>query len=253
MKMIKLINPKTDLSELQQNLATTQVMPKLWAIIPAAGTGSRFSKTELKQYQYIHQKTVLEHTVNAIYQLPLAGCVIALHAEDKFAQQLPLPASVQFCRGGQERMDSVLVALDHLQNDAQPDDYVLVHDAARPCLHLEQINLLLKFANTDQNAAIIATPVRDTLKKAALNQPMIAHTVDRENLWQAQTPQMVKYQLLREALLYVKAHHLLVTDEASALEHLQVDVTLLQGRSDNIKITYPDDLALAALILAAKH
>lgn len=227
--------------------------PKLWAIIPAAGTGSRFSTTALKQYQYIGNKTVLEHSIHALLQLPLSGCMVAIHPEDNFANTLPFPKQVKFCHGGKERMDSVLAALYALrQENITNDDYVLVHDAARPCLHAAQIAQILAFVASKQPAAIIAVPVRDTLKKSTSEQ-YVVETVSREALWQAQTPQIVKYEILIHALEHAKQHCLLVTDEASALEMLQVPVALLHGRADNLKITYPEDLELATLILHSRN
>ncbi len=225
--------------------------PKLWAVIPAAGSGRRFSESALKQYQQIHSKTVLEHAVNALYQLPLSGCVVALHPQDQIAQQIQFGHPVDFCIGGKERMDSVLAALQHLKTLAKDGDYVLVHDAARPCLHIEQIQQIMAFCHSDEPAAIVAVPVRDTLKKANTQQ-YIEHTVDREQLWQAQTPQIVKYGLLLQALRHAIEHKLLVTDEASALEQLHIAVQLIAGRGDNLKITYPEDLELAKMILASR-
>lgn len=113
--------------------------PKLWAVIPAAGSGQRFSKTDLKQYQKILGKTVLEHSVNALYQLSLSGCVIAISTLDTFAEKLEFAHPVQFCQGGKERMDSVFAALKYLERHADANDYILVHDAARPCLHADQL------------------------------------------------------------------------------------------------------------------
>lgn len=222
--------------------------PKLWAIIPAAGTGRRFSATSLKQYQKIDGKTVLEHSVNALYQLPLAGCVIAVADQDQFAKTIHFDHPVQFCRGGKERMDSVLSALFHLQDQVAENDYVLVHDAARPCLHPQQIELIEEFCKTDQTAAILAVPVRDTLKRATPVQ-YVEITVNRERLWQAQTPQIVKYQALYDTLVQMSEKRMVVTDESSALEYFHTPVQIIQGRADNIKITYPEDLALAEMIL----
>lgn len=222
--------------------------PKLWGIIPAAGSGTRFSATQFKQYQLIGTQSVLQHTVNALYQLPLSGCVIAISAQDQYADQLNFQYPVEFCIGGKERMDSVLAGLIHLKQFATNEDYVLVHDAARPCLHPQQITQILNFCQSGDDAAIIAVPVRDTLKKSNHDQ-FIHETVDRNYLWQAQTPQIVKFSILYNALQYVTSHQLLMTDEASALEYMQIPVKLLQGRADNIKITYPEDLHLADLIL----
>ncbi|TXJ10345.1 MAG: 2-C-methyl-D-erythritol 4-phosphate cytidylyltransferase [Acinetobacter sp.] len=226
--------------------------PKLWAVLPAAGSGRRFSTTELKQYQMISGKTVLEHSVTALYQLPLAGCVIAISPQDTFAQQIDFQHPIEFCLGGQERVDSVLAGLYHLKHLAQADDYVLVHDAARPCLHRAQIEQILAFCQSNEAAAILAVPVRDTLKKANAEY-LIDKTISREQLWQAQTPQIVKYALLMQALETAIVQKSLVTDEASALELLDIPVKLLLGRTDNLKITYPEDLALADFILTAFH
>jgi 2-C-methyl-D-erythritol 4-phosphate cytidylyltransferase len=226
--------------------------PKLWAVIPAAGAGTRFSSTTLKQYQLIHHKTVLQHSVDALFQLPLAACVIALSDIDNFGKTLKFNDSVQFCQGGLERMDSVLSALQHLQGQAQDEDYVLVHDAARPCLHHQQIQSILDFCLTKQNAAIVATPIRDTIKKSTVEQ-FVAYTVDRQQLWQAQTPQIAKYKVLKDALQHAKQHNVVLTDEASALERLNIAVQLIPGRIDNLKITYPEDLHLAELILGSRQ
>lgn len=224
---------------------------KLWAVIPAAGSGKRFSATELKQYQTILEQTVLEHTITALMQLPLAACVVAISAQDTFAKSLNFPQQVEFCIGGKERMDSVLAGLNYLQNRAQDDDYVLVHDAARPCLHPKQIQQMIEFCQSGEVAAILAVPVRDTLKKSTDTQ-YIEKTVNREQLWQAQTPQIVKYKILKTALEQAIEQGLVVTDEASALEYLNIPVQLIAGRADNIKITYPEDLDLAKLILTAR-
>lgn len=230
-----------------------QSTPKLWAIIPAAGSGSRFSKTALKQYQMIGQKTVLEHTVSRLNQLPLAGYVLALGANDDVARNLAFPHldKAHFCEGGTERVDSVLNALDYLLNIAADHDWVCVHDAARPCVTKESLWQLFNTATEFNTAAILAIPVRDTLKRVALAQN-IQETVDRSQLWQAQTPQIAKLGILRKAIEQAQAAQVLITDEASALEFIGEKVQVVQGRSDNLKITYSDDLELARLILATQ-
>ena len=228
--------------------------PKLWLVIPAAGSGSRFSKTELKQYQLIQNKTVLEHTVERLNQLPLAGYVLALSPNDQFAKTLDLAnkGHLHFCHGGAERVDSVLNALNYLTKIADPDDLVLVHDAARPCVSVESLNALVERAQTTQHSAILAIPVRDTLKRVITAQK-IDETVDRSQLWQAQTPQIAKLGRLKAAIEKALAEGLNITDEASALEYAGHTVEVVQGRADNLKITYPDDLELARLILNAQQ
>ena len=226
---------------------------KLWVILPAAGSGSRFSKTELKQYQMIQERTVLEHTVARLNQLPLAGYVLAIGEQDNVAKMLPFSSQekAHFCLGGAERVNSVLNALTYLSQIASEDDWVLVHDAARPCVSQDCLQQLVNTAITNDQAAILAIPVIDTLKRVVSNFD-IEETVDRSMLWQAQTPQMAKLGVLKRAIEQALQDGATITDEASALEHIGEQVSVVQGRSDNIKITYPDDLELAKLILQAQ-
>lgn len=226
---------------------------KLWAVIPAAGSGSRFSKTLLKQYQMIQDKTVLEYTIDRLNTLPLAGYVLAIGEQDTVAKNLSFKASekAHFCVGGAERVDSVLNALRYLKDLASDDDYVLVHDAARPCVSAENLKQLANYCIEHDTAAILAIPVRDTLK--FVSEQHIQNTVSRDHLWQAQTPQMAKLGVLRAAIEKALMDKINITDEASALEHAGVSVDVVQGRSDNIKITYADDLELARLILASQQ
>ena len=226
---------------------------KLWAVIPAAGSGSRFSKSELKQYQAIHNKTVLEHTVQRLNDLPLSGYVLAIGERDTFAATLKFSDlhKAHFCLGGAERVNSVLNALNYLSGFASEDDWVLVHDAARPCVTKASLESLVSSAVASQQSAILAIPVRDTLKSVE-HGAEIANTVDRSLLWQAQTPQMAKLGVLKKAIEQALSAQVNITDEASALEYANQTVQVVQGRADNIKITYPDDLELAKLILASQ-
>lgn len=226
---------------------------KLWAVIPAAGSGSRFSKTELKQYQYIQDRTVLEHTIRRISQLPLNGYVLAIGTQDTFAQTLAFQNidKAHFCTGGAERVHSVLNALNHLLNFADENDWVLVHDAARPCVTIDCLNALVAKAIESNDSAILAIPVRDTLKQVKTGDH-INKTVSRDSLWQAQTPQITKIGKLKKAIEHALENNVTITDEASALEYMGETVRVVMGRSDNIKITYPDDLELARLILQSQ-
>lgn len=226
---------------------------KLWAIIPAAGSGSRFSKTELKQYQMIQGQTVLEHTVARLNQLPLTGYVLATSEKDDVAQTLAFSniEKAHFCLGGQERVHSVLNALEYLSSIASDDDWVFVHDAARPCVSLDCLENLVNTAIEQNQAAILAIPVRDTLKRVVVGTEIQA-TVDRSTLWQAQTPQMAQLGILKKAIQQALVDGATITDEASALEHIGEKVSVVAGRSDNIKITYAEDLDLAKLILSAQ-
>ena len=228
--------------------------PKLWLVLPAAGSGSRFSKTQLKQYQRIQDQTVIEHTVARLNHLPLAGYVLAISAQDDVAKNLNFvhQKRLHFCQGGAERVDSVLNALNYLSNIASPQDWVLVHDAARPCVSKDTLNALVEHALTHQTCTIVAIPVRDTLKRVA-NAPHISETVDRRELWQAQTPQIAPLAILKHAIESALAAGVAITDEASALEYVGHRVDVVQGRADNLKITYPDDLELARLVLNAQQ
>lgn len=235
------------------SLNSLQLPHKLWAIIPAAGSGSRFSKSELKQYQMIGQKTVLEHTVSRLNHLPLQGYVLAIGSDDDVAQSLSFTnmEKAHFCEGGAERVNSVLNALNYLSTIANADDWVFVHDAARPCVTQDCLWQLVDTAIQFNTGAILAIPVRDTLKRVVSAQN-IQETIDRSQLWQAQTPQIAKLGVLKSAIEHALAANAVITDEASALEFVGQPVQVVQGRSDNIKITYPDDLELARLILAAQ-
>ncbi|UUM26669.1 2-C-methyl-D-erythritol 4-phosphate cytidylyltransferase [Acinetobacter colistiniresistens] len=227
---------------------------RLWAVVPAAGSGSRFSQTELKQYQYIQDHTVLEHTVNRLNSLDLAGCVLAIGVQDNFAKTLSFQHldKLHFCLGGAERVHSVLNALIYLSEIAHEEDWVLVHDAARPCVTKECLTRLVQTAEASNQSAILAIPVRDTLKQV-VSENQIKKTVSRELLWQAQTPQMARLGVLKNAIEKALTHDITITDEASALEHVDEPVQVVQGRSDNIKITYADDLELARLILQSQN
>ena len=222
----------------------------IWAVIPAAGSGSRFSKTELKQYQFIQEKTVLEHTVERLNYLPLKGYVLAIGQNDDVAESLNLVNrdKAHFCQGGNERVNSVLNALNYLSKIASKDDWVFVHDAARPCVSYESLLNLVNTAVTQNTSAILAIPVRDTLKKV-VQDDLIEETVDRSYLWQAQTPQISKLSDLKQSIEKALSDDIVITDEASALEYSGYKVSVVQGRADNIKITYPDDLVLAQMIL----
>lgn len=229
---------------------------KLWAVIPAAGSGRRFSKQELKQYQIIQDKTVLEHTVHRLTQLPLSGYVLAISKQDNVAQTLGLSQkdSAHFCNGGAERVDSVLNALNYLSAFADENDWVFVHDAARPCVSLQSLETLVQQAVEHDSSAILAIPVRDTLKFVENDcSNKIQHTVNREQLWQAQTPQISKLGVLKKAIESALENNVNITDEASALEYINEPVMVVAGRSDNIKITYLEDLELARLIIQSQN
>lgn len=224
--------------------------PCFFAVIPAAGMGSRFAAHAAKQYMPLLSSTVLERSASTLLQLKnLQQLVIAVHPEDQRAATLPLlrDVRVRFVHGGAERADSVLAALEALQNVAAENDWVLVHDAARPCLTEKDLQRLVECLAQDAVGGILAVPAIDTLKKVSKH--VIAQTIDRQAIWQAQTPQMFRFGLLLHALRSARKEQLVVTDEASAMEAAGHAVKIVEGARSNIKITYPDDLALAAFYL----
>ncbi|MDO6708009.1 2-C-methyl-D-erythritol 4-phosphate cytidylyltransferase [Photobacterium sp. 1_MG-2023] len=223
----------------------------LTAVVPAAGIGSRMQADRPKQYLLIAGKTILEHTVDCLLQHPAIGrVVIAISDSDPYFQHLPLSArpEVTVVEGGAERADSVFAGLADLSDE----DWVLVHDAARPCLHQDDISRLIEQAQQSECGAILAAPVRDTMKRGNGRQA-IAMTVERTDLWHALTPQMFRAGQLRDAMTKSLADGAVVTDEASALEHCGYAPRLVTGRADNLKITQPEDLALAEFYLQQRQ
>ncbi|OAN12594.1 2-C-methyl-D-erythritol 4-phosphate cytidylyltransferase [Photobacterium jeanii] len=217
------------------------------AVVPAAGVGSRMAADRPKQYLSIAGKTILEHTVNRLLSHPaIARVVIAISATDPYFSTLALgdDPRVTVVDGGAERADSVFAGLAQVAED----DWVLVHDAARPCLRHSDLDALIAGALRSDCGAILAAPVRDTMKRGNGAQG-IATTVDRADLWHALTPQMFKAGALRSALETALRQGATVTDEASALEYCGQTPALVKGRADNIKVTQPEDLALAEFYL----
>ncbi|AMF95341.1 2-C-methyl-D-erythritol 4-phosphate cytidylyltransferase [Vibrio fluvialis] len=227
---------------------------KITAIVPAAGVGSRMQADRPKQYLILHGHTVLEHTVEALLRHPDVGqVVVAVSDNDPYFGSLTLANHPRVVRvsGGKERADSVLSALDYVCQH-QLSEWVLVHDAARPCVEHADISQLIATAQTHTVGAILAAPVRDTMKRADGGQN-IDHTVDRVALWHALTPQMFRAQPLMQALTHALAAQAVITDEASAFEWLGQKPALVAGRADNIKITQPEDLALAEFYLSRNY
>lgn len=214
------------------------------AVIPASGIGSRMNAPLPKQYLPLLGKTILEHTVSLFLEHhQIDKIVIAVSAEDSYYQALDLLRSpkIQFVLGGETRAHSVFNALQTIDEDA----WVLVHDAARPCLKRSDLDKLLQITN--EQGAILATPAIDTMKRA--ENGMISHTEDRSTLWHALTPQFFSVKLLKHALHRAFEKGESVTDEASAMELMGYHPLLIAGRSDNLKITRPEDLALAEFYL----
>ena len=222
----------------------------IWVIIPAAGVGRRMGSDTPKQYLLLDERTVVEHTLSVFDSHPaISEVIIAISENDEYWSSLNIALSkpLHVVDGGKERCDSVLNALTFLQKRANADDWVLVHDAARPCLRTEDLNLLLEKCQSHAVGGILAVPVRDTMKRSDAN--TIKETVDRENLWHALTPQMFRFKLLKDALESALKKNNIITDEASAIELAGYQPLLVEGHADNIKITRPEDLTLAAFFI----
>lgn len=222
-----------------------------WVLMPAAGSGRRFGGALPKQYLCAAGKPLIGHALDALLAHPdVAGAVVALAADDAhwpgWAQLHGKP--VHACTGGGERADSVLAALRALPAAVDDEALLLVHDAARPNLRSDDISKLIAAAAACADGAILAAPVRDTLKRAD-SHACIQSTEPRDGLWRALTPQAFRRSLLRQALESAQAAGVAVTDEAMAIERLGLHPTLVEGREDNLKVTTPADLALVEFLL----
>ena len=223
----------------------------LHAVIPAAGIGSRMGAEVPKQYLKVAGKTVIEQTLERLLRLPgLENIVVALGEGDPFWPGLVISNDTRLVtvKGGKERADSVLNGLYKLRQLGSDDDWVLVHDAARPCVRLTEIELLIETCVNHRQGGILATPVHDTMKRSD-NHNRILETIPRENLWHACTPQLFRIGELTEAIEGALESGYPVTDEASAMERAGQQPLLVECSLANIKITRPDDLALAEFYL----
>ncbi|MCH1918367.1 2-C-methyl-D-erythritol 4-phosphate cytidylyltransferase [Shewanella sp. A3A] len=219
------------------------------AIVPAAGIGSRMQAQCPKQYLPLAGSCILSVTLNVLLSHPaIRRVVVALHPQDEYFAKLPEAQHPKLTRviGGGARVDSVIAALASLH---EVDAWALVHDAARPCLTHQDIDKLLASQQQFPQGAILAAPVRDTMKRASGN-GCIDTTVPREALWHALTPQFFPAMQLKQVLQQAVTAGVNVTDEASAMEWAGIMPGLVSGRADNIKVTHPDDLPLAQLYLS---
>lgn len=218
---------------------------KVIAIIPASGVGSRMNAPLPKQYLRLQDKTILEHTLAPFIAHPMIRQVIvAVAKEDPFYPQLEIlkHPKIQIVFGGETRAHSVLNAL----MTADENSWALVHDAARPCLKRSDLDKILQIE--DEQGAILAIPAVDTIKRT-FDGKQIEHTEDRSTLWLALTPQFFPTVPLKSAIQSAFAKGQTITDEASAMELAGYRPHLVAGRSDNLKITRPEDLALAEFYL----
>ncbi|MCX7104390.1 MAG: 2-C-methyl-D-erythritol 4-phosphate cytidylyltransferase [Methylococcales bacterium] len=217
-----------------------------WAVVPAAGVGKRMNADRPKQYLELAGKTVIEHTLLRLLSAEVFTAVaVAISEEDPYWPDLDVSAHKKIitAAGGKERADSVLSALKAIRTVASDDDWVLVHDAARPCITTIDIHHLIDSLKTDEIGGILALSSHDTLKSVQ-GDNVIVGTLDRSHIWRALTPQMFRYGLLKNALEAAEGNTA-ITDESSALELQGMQPKIVEGRPDNIKITRPEDLALA--------
>lgn len=228
-------------------------MPRYVALIPAAGAGSRFGNERPKQYMDLLGKPMLAHSIETLSQHPRISAVsVVIAPGDSWFQQFDWNASgvkLQFHRvGGSSRAESVLRGLKALGEDVGEDDWVLVHDAARPCLSTELIDRLIEEVGDDAIGGLLAVRVADTLK-AADESNRVSATRSRHGMWSAQTPQMFRRSLIERALSEMQSVD--VTDESSAVEWLGFQPLLVESSVENLKVTYPGDRKLAETILRA--
>lgn len=208
-----------------------------------------------KQYLPLAGKTVIEHTLDALLSCAhIDSIVVAVAPDDDHWPAIARRYNqrpVESVTGGEQRCHTVLNALDHLARSAQDHDWVLVHDAARPCLRADDVASLINSLTDDDSGGLLGVPVADTMKQVGAN-GRVERTVDREGLWHALTPQMFRLGTLRSALRQALSAGQQVTDEAAAMELAGHRPRMVQGHRDNIKITLPADLALAAFHLQAR-
>ena len=229
----------------------TASAPALWAVVPAAGGGARMRATRPKQYLPLLGRAILQHTLERLGHYPrLRGLVVGIAADDAYWPTLAteIPNLLATYVGGAERAQTVLNGLRALETYAAPDDWVLVHDAARPCVRHADIDALLAAVAGHADGGLLALPLSDTVKRADHN-GCVEGTVSRAGLWRALTPQIFRLAALSDALESAMRAGVEITDEASAMEHSGARPRLVHGHADNIKITVPEDLALAELFL----
>ena len=225
--------------------------PSRWGVIPAAGVGRRMGGAVPKQYLPLLGRRVIDHTVERLLLHPaLDGVYVAVGEQDGWWEETEFAAHPDLVRapGGEERAHSVLNALKMLVQRADAMDWVLVHDAARPCVRRNDIDHLIGSVQHHAVGGVLGVPVRDTMKRTDAGN-LIQATVERNGLWHAFTPQMFRLGQLTEALEEALEAGAMVTDEASAIERTGETPLMVEGHADNIKITRPGDLEVAAFYL----
>ena len=226
-------------------------MSSVWAVVPAAGSGRRMAAEVPKQYLKLNGVPILEHTLRALLACPdIRGVVVVLDPSDRRADAIASLADPRVSRaaGGAERADSVLAGLQAVAKEAGAEDWVLVHDAARPCISVGVLRSLISSCTAAGVGTVVAQASVDTLKRVSEGNRVL-ETLDRQVIWRAQTPQMFKLVELMSALSTALIDDIAITDESMAMELAGYPVSILEGPSTNIKITLPADLEMAEIIL----
>jgi 2-C-methyl-D-erythritol 4-phosphate cytidylyltransferase len=226
-------------------------MARFHVIIPAAGNGSRMGAESPKQYLSLHGKPLIQYVIKVFEQANRVNAIhIILREEDAHWRSTYLHLSsklqVHYC-GGESRAQTVLNGLNAISSQVAADDWILVHDAARPGLSNLMLNHLLATLENDAVGGLLALPLADTLKRTD-NEQRVSATLPRNDLWQAQTPQMFRYATLKKALMDFEGTP---TDEAEAIEALGLKPKLVTGELRNLKVTYPQDLAVLSALLSS--
>lgn len=227
---------------------------KYFLVVPASGIGQRMNSTIPKQYIILENGlTILDQCLNTILSNELiSGFIVALDKKDSHFKSSDFakdPKLISIATGGKERFNSVLNALNALDQTAKPNDWVLVHDAVRPCIRKEDINKLIEEVADDKVGGILANRIVDTVKQK--NNGGLVSTIDRQKLYIAQTPQMFRYAILKDSIEKAIESNMHITDESEALESLNYSIRIVEGSSSNIKITTQEDIHLANYFL--KH
>ena len=226
--------------------------PRCWALVPAAGSGSRLGGEKPKQYVEIAGKPLLAHTLQSLTKVDsILGIAVGLASDDQWWHENIVPSDCILGTyvGGVSRAETVLRGLEYLEPHVYAEDWVLVHDAARPCIRPSDIERLISERGDSPSGALLAVPAPDTMKQSN-GRDQVERTISREGLWCAQTPQLFSYEALRDALQ--GSDLATVTDDSSAMEAAGYMPRLVPGRADNLKVTTREDLELATLILQAQ-
>ncbi len=229
----------------------TDRSPKYWAIVPAAGLGQRFGADIPKQFHQLNGALVAQHTLSRLLSLPIIEAIVApCDVSSGYWSKVAAcnDSRVQLVPGGEQRAYSVLNGLAAIESKAEDNDWVLVHDMARPCITPTNIAQLIAELAEHRVGGILAAPVNDTLKRVAADK-RITSTVNRAEYWAAQTPQMFRFGLLKKSIQSMLDSNQLPSDEAAAIEYSGLQPLVVEGRQDNIKITRREDLVIAEAIM----